>query len=292
MVLAANGSLVQRDIDVAPENGWALVQCTPRAAARRIARDYWGYAEATAQPLRRREMPSADIIVIVNLGMPLLVEQPGAMPRVVPRGSGFVAGLHETYAVTETAGSQAGVELRLSPLGAYRLFGQPMSDLVNRTILFDELAGPWAGDLTGRVEEAATWDGRFAALDVSLARRLDGGCAPSPEVVWAWRQLASSAGRTPIATLADELGWSPKRLIARFREQIGLPPKQAARLLRFQRATGEIAAGFAGDWDAFAQRHGYYDQAHLINEFQRFAGDTPGGLARRRLGLGSGFAAD
>jgi methylphosphotriester-DNA--protein-cysteine methyltransferase len=102
----------------------------------------------------------------------------------------------------------------------------------------------------------------------------------------------SSGGRVPIATLADELGWSPKRLIARFREQIGLPPKQTARLLRFQRAAAAIATGQAADWGYFAQRHGYYDQSHLINEFQRMAGDTPDGLARRRLPGDGGFAAD
>ena len=140
--------------------------------------------------------------------------------------------------------------------------------------------------------DGVTWEARFAALDVSLGRRLDQDGSPSPEIVWAWRQLASYGGRMPIGTLAEELGWSPKRLIRRFREQIGLPPKQSARLLRFQRASGEISAGRFADWDAFAQRHGYYDQAHLINEFQRFAGDTPQGLARRRLGRGSGFAAE
>ena len=115
--------------------------------------------------------------------------------------------------------------------------------------------------------------------------------SPSPEIAWAWRQLAQSDGRIAIASLTDELGWSPKRLIARFRAQIGLPPKQAARLLRFQRASEDLAPAAASDWCAFAQDYGFYDQAHLINEFRRFAGDTPDGLLRRRLPMG-GFAAD
>jgi AraC-like DNA-binding protein len=270
------------------------LQLVPRAASPRlrgVVRDYWGYSERTGNPLRRRELPTADIIFIVNLGEPLRVEQPRSEARVIPPGEGFVAGLHETYAVTATAGSQAGIELRLSPLGAYRLVGQPMASLVNRSAGLDELFGRWATGLSEQVQNAPDWESRFAALDAALAPRLGSGPAPAPEIVWVWRQLAASGGRVSIATLADELGWSPKRLIARCREQIGLPPKQIARLLRFQRATNLLAATTTPDWGAIARHCGYYDQAHLINEFQRFAGETPQGLARRRLATG-GFAAD
>ncbi len=274
-----------------PGGGLALVRRAASPGLRSIARDYWGYAERTGVPLRRRELPSADVIFIVNLGEPLLVAQPRSATSIIPTGGGFVAGLHETYSLTQTAGSQAGVELRLSPIAAYRLLGQPMETLTNRSIALDALCGPWGVELVERLQSAATWDARFAILDAALTARLAAATAPSPEVAWAWRQLVVSGGRVPIATLYDELGWSPKRLIARFREQIGLPPKQAARLLRFHRATTHIAAD-SPDWGAVARSCGYYDQSHLIHEFQRFAGDTPEGLVRRRLAIGGGFAAD
>ena len=276
----------------APSGRLALVRHDPSPRLRGVAHDYWGYAEQTTGPLRRRELPSADIIFIVNLGAPLLVAQPQLAPRVIPTGGGFIAGLHESYSLTETAGSQAGVELRLSPLGAYRLLGQAMDALANRSAPLDQICGPWAVELAERLQLATTWDDRFTALDAALAARLMDACDPAPEIAWAWRQLASPSGRVPIATLAEELGWSPKRLIARFREQIGLPPKQVARLLRFQRVTNLLAASETLDWGALARHCGYYDQSHLIHEFQRFAGDTPDGLMRRRLATGGGFAAD
>jgi len=274
----------------APDGGLALVRHAASPRLRGVAQGYWGYAEQTAGPLRRRELPSADIIVIVNLGAPLLVAQPWSAPRVIPTGGGFVAGLHETYALTETAGSQTGVELRLSPLGAYRLLGQSMDALANRSVPLDQICGGWAVELAERLQAAPTWDDRFAALDTALAARLTHARDPSPEIAWAWRQLANSGGRVVIATLAEELGWSPKRLIARFREQVGLPPKQVARLLRFQRATNLFLAIETPNWGALARQAGYYDQSHLIHEFQHFAGDTPHGLQRRRLATGGGFA--
>ncbi len=280
------------DLMVAPADGTlALMQRPAAPRLRGIARDYWGYTEQTAGPLRRRELPSADIIVIVNLGAPLRVKQPRSVTRVIPTGGGFVAGLHERYVVTETTGSQSGIELRLSPLGAYRLLGQPMDALANRSVALDEVFGSWGVELGERLQDAPCWETQCDALDRALDKRLDCGQPPAPEILWAWRQLLRSGGRVSIATLADELGWSPKKLIARFREQVGLPPKQVARLLRFQRATTLLATSSPG-WDALARECGYYDQSHLINEFQRFAGDTPKGLLRRRLAGGGGFAAD
>src|SRR5918992_821285 len=127
----------------APGGGLALVRHEPSPRLRGVAHDYWGYTEQTAGPLRRRELPSADIIFIVNLGAPLLVAQPRSAPRVIPTGGGFIAGLHETYALTETTGSQAGVGLRLSPLAAYRLLGRSMEALANRSVPLDEIYGPW-----------------------------------------------------------------------------------------------------------------------------------------------------
>jgi AraC-like DNA-binding protein len=144
--------------------------------------------------------------------------------------------------------------------------------------------------LAEQMQAAPTWDDRFAALDSALGARLAHVRTPSPEVAWAWRQLTISGGRIPIATLGDELGWSPKRLITQFREQVGLPPKHVGRLLRFQRATNLLATTGTPDWGALARQCGYYDQSHLIHEFQRFAGDTPHGLMRRRLATGGGFA--
>jgi AraC-like DNA-binding protein len=276
----------------APGGGLVLVRRAASPRLRGVAHAYWGYAERTAGPLRRRELPSADIIFIVNLGAPLMVAQPWSAPQVIPTGGGFIAGLHETYSLTETAGSQAGVELRLSPLGAYRLLGQAMNSLANRSAPLDLICGPWAVELVERLQAAPTWDARFAVLDAALGARLADDRASSPEVAWAWRQLVMSGGRIPIAMLGKELGWSPKRLIAHFREQVGLPPKQVARILRFQRVTNLLAASVTPDWGALAQQCGYYDQSHLIHEFQRFAGDTPDGMMRRRLATGGGFAAD
>jgi AraC-like DNA-binding protein len=83
------------------------------------------------------------------------------------------------------------------------------------------------------------------------------------------------AAAVRIGELTRELGWSRKRIVARFREEIGLTPKQSARLLRFERARALAESGERPDWAWLAREAGYYDQSHLINEFRSFTGRTP-----------------
>ena len=77
--------------------------------------------------------------------------------------------------------------------------------------------------------------------------------------------------------LAGELGLSTRQLERRFRTHVGLGPKLFARLTRFQHAWR--TAGCASSLAALAARAGYFDQAHLVRDFQEFAGIAPGAYA-------------
>ena len=80
-----------------------------------------------------------------------------------------------------------------------------------------------------------------------------------------------------VRELAGELGWSRKRIVARFREEIGLSPKAAARVLRFEQARRSAERSQRPDWAEIAVECGYYDQSHLINEFRAVTDRTPAG---------------
>jgi AraC-like DNA-binding protein len=112
-------------------------------------------------------------------------------------------------------------------------------------------------------------------LDQFLLRRLERGPRPSPEVGWAWQRLVATAGQVPIGRLADEVGWSHKHLIKRFRQQVGLRPKTAARLVRFDGVWQRLDGRRPLDWGLVARQAGYADQAHLVREFRQFTGTTP-----------------
>jgi AraC-like DNA-binding protein len=125
--------------------------------------------------------------------------------------------------------------------------------------------------------EASSWQDRFALVDAVLARRRETGPSVDPEVAWAWDRIAVSRGRARVEELAVEVGWSRKRLWSRFRSQAGVPPKRAARLVRFDHAAHRLAAG--GDAARVAAEGGYVDQSHLHRDVLAFSGMTPAAVA-------------
>ena len=87
---------------------------------------------------------------------------------------------------------------------------------------------------------------------------------------------ARRVGRSvQIGSLGAELGWSPHRLIARFREHVGLSPKTAARVIRFDRAVASLRSGTSRIAEV-AAACGYADQAHLSREFRELGDISPG----------------
>ena len=110
-----------------------------------------------------------------------------------------------------------------------------------------------------------------------LARRLHADRGVDPEVAFAWWQIVASRGQVRVEQVAAEVGWSRKRLWSRFRSQIGLTPKRAVQLVRFDHAAHRLAAGHGAAM--VAAESGYVDQSHLCREAIAFAGVPPSAVA-------------
>jgi AraC-like DNA-binding protein len=269
---------------------WEMATRQAHPALRGYVGGYCGYWERTPRPLRRREVPSTTVPLIISFGEPIDVSWPGQ--GTASRGlTSFVAGVHDRPVVTEHAGSQHGIEVMLTPLGAYTLLGVPMRELANTVVGVEDLLGGGAGKLTARLAETPAWDERLAMLEEALAVRLAAGREPSGEVTHAWSRLCQTAGGLGIGGLAAELGWSRRHLVDRFREQVGLPPKTMARVLRFQRGLRFLKEDNAPQrsWAEVAVLCGYYDQAHLNRDFRELAGCTPTELLAAQLPDGAGI---
>jgi AraC-like DNA-binding protein len=250
------------------------VASPPAPALRGVVIEYRGFRDDAPAPVAQRQPPSACIPVIIDLGAGWHVAAPAAGYQR-ERLHGFAAGMHDSFALVEAAGPALGVQVDLSPIGARRLLGVPMHELMNRVVPLDDLLGRDAGALRERLGEARSWGERFAIVDDVLARRLENARTVAPGVGWAWQRLEATAGAVPIGALARELDWSRKRLIAHFRDEVGLTPKTAARVLRFQALVGHLRAGRVRGWADLAIECGYADQSHLVHDVRRFTGVAP-----------------
>jgi AraC-like DNA-binding protein len=133
---------------------------------------------------------------------------------------------------------------------------------------------PAAGRILDQLHGASSWAARFAVLDACLGRWAAAPGAGHPIVASAWDQLRRSGGTLAVEQLASDSGCSQRYLAKVFQAELGLTPKVAGRVIRFDTARRRLLRGGVA-LAAAAAAAGYYDQAHLDRDFRQFAGCSP-----------------
>ncbi|CAN5268198.1 helix-turn-helix domain-containing protein [soil metagenome] len=252
---------------------WEMVHGQPHPKLRPYVTRYCGYDEQTTSFTRRIEAAGVEVPLIINLGPPLGLRL-SSDSHSTDHDEGFLAGMHDGYAIVDSHGSQCGLEVGLTPVGAQRLLGVSMREVTSRVVRIGDALGVLAAELRERLLDAADWPTRFTIVERFLVDRLARSPAPPAALEWALARMHETAGNLEIRALTDELGCSRRYLISKFNDHVGVPPKVFARILRFQRACS-LAESEQFGWSEIAQQSGYYDHAHLIRDFQQFAGRTP-----------------
>ncbi|MGW7413720.1 helix-turn-helix domain-containing protein [Streptomyces sp. NPDC054863] len=234
-----------------------------------------GFRDRIDVGLDLRVLPQPAVTVIIGLGGdPVTVESAtGHRPM-----RSFVASLAPGPARIRGERVEC-VEVCLSPRAAYALLGVSPRELDGSVTGLEDLWGRDARRLREQLTDATSWQERLALTDGFLAKRAAGAPSMSPEVAAAWDTIVARRGGIRVGDLAASFGWSRKRLWSRFSAQIGLTPKRAAMLVRFDHAARALCAGESAGNVALAC--GYADQPHLHRDVVALAGCTPGALAGR-----------
>jgi AraC-like DNA-binding protein len=86
-------------------------------------------------------------------------------------------------------------------------------------------------------------------------------------------EIDKSNGACSIEGLAKTLGLTKRTLERRFQAHIGATPKKYARIVRLRNAI--LQRKTLSNWRDVAFAAGYYDQSHMINDFQEIYGMSP-----------------
>ena len=123
-------------------------------------------------------------------------------------------------------------------------------------------------DLGLRIDEVRGPD-PFAAVERALLRARHGHHVMALSI--AARRLVEPRAR--LADIADDLGWSRRRLSTAFHDAVGLAPKRYGRVQRVQRALDLLRTGVCAS--EVALRLGFADQAHFNHDFRAITHRTP-----------------
>jgi AraC-like DNA-binding protein len=208
---------------------------------------------------------------------------------------GFAVGMMSSSILVASARPVLTLAVRFKPGMAGLFLAAPLQALTDQRADIDLL---WGRSDADRLADALWTDeaperARLALIERELLRRLRAGGAnvansahsaearrPAGALALVQRAVAAldgSGGALRVEQLAAELGVSRQHLAAQFRQHVGLSPKLFARICRFRQATAALKTVPAGspDWAQLALECGYFDQSHLIHDFQELAATTP-----------------
>ena len=183
-------------------------------------------------------------------------------------GEANVVGAMTRYLDVENAGPFFGVRFR--PGGWAGQFGVPGDRITDAIQPLDSLWGSRGKELAERLASADSDGGRVRILETILTPH--GETRPIQRAI---RWMEERRGCVSLDDMADQCGLSVRQFRRVCLAETGLSPKFLARVLRFRHALSRLPHGAGAD---LALDCGYYDQAHLINEFRELSGRTPASL--------------
>lgn len=220
-------------------------------------------------------MPLGQMELTINLsGDNFLIGE-----RSVSATPAIVVGCQSDYFVIDTSCPATLLSVLFKPAVSLDVFGLSARELHNQIVTLNEIWGSGADGFYNQLMVTPSVSERFVILENALLSRLTLYRERHYAVEFALNALMATSASVSIAHLQQEVALSPPRFIQVFRNEIGLTPKLFSRLKRFHRLLDVISMGHNVDWAELALHLGFYDQSHMINEFQKFAGISPSAYA-------------
>jgi len=232
--------------------------------------EYWLHR---SDPLLNTILPGTGVSLIVNSGDLWSAGRSFATSALLPRVC--VVGPVTQARILQVGKSVRAVGAVLPPALARDVFGAPASELIDRIVPLQDL---WTRDDVERLfTSISCLEIRrcLSALKDQLVARMGRPSDRDSIGQTAGRLIKLQEGRVSIDDMARNHGLSRQEFARRFRVAAGLPPKLFARITRFQKLVHVLLSTDVSDWASVSPAIGYYDQAHMINEFRAFAGSSP-----------------
>lgn len=254
------------------------LQREPGAGLRPWVRELWYARGMDFAHRRERILPTGRAQVIVNLARDFVLDCPEGRP-VSGMAPALVVGQRSAYEVIDTSDLADLIGIVFEPGALPVLLGDAADRVTNGYASLEDVCRG-ADDLRDRLREMEGAEARLACLEAFLrertAARVERGCGEMhPAVQFGLEELGRRPAAGRVREVARDTGWSERRFSQLFREEVGFAPKVWCRIQRFQRVVGQLQRGAAVEWAELALACGFYDQAHLANEFKAFAGMSP-----------------
>lgn len=217
----------------------------------------------------QRVIPTGNIELLFHRGSPM--KKNG---RTIPTTS--LSGQSLSFADLIPTGTVDMIAVVFHPFGAKAFLEIPLCELSNLIVTADDLNITSLKELEDQILNATNDNDCIRLIESFLISRLN----PFKECNYKRMVAAVSAinlcsDELSVSMLAERICLSKKQLQRIFSEYVGATPKEFMRIVRFHKALYTMQKNPTISFTTLACECGYYDQAHMTNEFKIFSGYTP-----------------
>jgi AraC-like DNA-binding protein len=258
----------------------------PKPPLNRFVECYWTLqGESTAEAVQtERILPDGCIELILNFGESFLQHE---ADRESIQPQNFLVGQMTGPVLISPTGAVDLIGIRFHPGGTLPFLQIPLHEITDQVVELSDLCPRLERELLGASIDFTTLEERVAAIEGVLITDL----LKRKYQSWALSLAAKvieCRGIISVDQLAQDAGISARQLERRFLNEVGVGPKLLSRILRFQQVFRAVESCEVA-WAPVAVECGYYDQAHLIRDFNQFAHQTPAVLFSQQSSLTESF---
>jgi AraC-like DNA-binding protein len=243
--------------------------------------DYFWLFDGGQAPRKERIVPSGTSELVINLRDDEIRIHHPAHSKHRHLSGAVLSGPYSSILVVDAMQHESMLGVHFKPGGAFPFLGALASELTDAHADLGDLWGRPANQLRERLCYAVAPRDRFQIMEQVLIDRLPSSPKRRRAIATALDAFGPDGTGASVRDVAREVGLCQRRFRNMFAAQVGLTPKIFCRILRFQRVRTMAKQIDEPDWAQIASTCGYFDQSHLINDFQEFSGFSPTEYLRR-----------
>ena len=256
----------------------------PKAPLNSYVECFWTLESSAPSAQPERILPDGCIELILNFG-DRFSQHCDQTRKLQPKN--FLVGQMTGPIMISPSGPVQLIGIRFHPGGTLPFLRMPLYEVTDQVVELGGLSSGLERDLLRVTTESPALSEKIRAIErfltTGLAKRKYDSLLMNVAA-----KIVDSRGLISVDKLAEDAGISSRQLERRFLREVGVGPKLLGRIIRFQQVFRAVEQS-NNAWAEIAIECGYYDQAHLIRNFNQFAQQTPAVLFSSQSALTESF---
>jgi len=192
------------------------------------------------------------------------------------KNNGFVSGIMTHYQHKVLNENPNFIGIRLNAEAFPSLSKIPLSEFKNNRIEFSNVHLDWSSRMIQQLIECKTLSDKITYLENFIVdQQNENNHSQDGLILSVVNEVRNLKGKVDIKEISKSNFISTRQLERRFKKCTGITLKEYANVTRFQYAKKVISKYKKTSLLEIAFDTGYYDHAHMANDFKRISGENP-----------------